>query len=313
MVPFVSVVVVNFNGRRFLGSCLESLRRQSYPVDRREVWLIDNASTDNSVNYVKTSFPEVAVHSAGCNLGFAAGNNLGFRLARGEYVALLNTDAEAEPNWLADSVAAAKRDDRIAGVAPRVVFRDNPLTLNSTGLLLLPDGRGADRDLGRINDPAHVALPDIFGGSGAALLLRRSALDDVGFFDPHLFMYYEDLDFAWRARARGWRFVYESRAVVRHFGGGTADHASPFVTRHVERNRVLVNIKNAPPWLALLNVAGLFARATRAALRRQMPMTFAWAVLSAIALTPTYLLERYRVRVARRRATDREVWQCASS
>src|SRR5204863_6429752 len=110
---------------------------------------------------------------------------------------------------------------RIGGVTSRVLFRDEPGVVNSTGLVLYRDGRGGDRDLRRPDGPAVRATAEVFGGCGASLLLTRELLDDVGGFDPALFMYYEDLDLAWRARLRGWRFVYAPAAAVRHVCGGS--------------------------------------------------------------------------------------------
>jgi N-acetylglucosaminyl-diphospho-decaprenol L-rhamnosyltransferase len=312
-----SVVIVNFNGLRYLADCLGSLEQQSLPRHRYEVLLIDNGSADGSVEFVRDRFPGVRLIETGRNLGFTGANNLGFRLARGRHVVLLNNDTKVEAGWLAALVAATD-GERLGGVTSRILFRDDPGRVNSTGLMLYRDGRGGDRDLGRL-DGAETRRPaEVFGGSGASLLLTRELLDDVGGFDPSLFMYYEDLDLAWRARLRGWRFLYAPDSVVYHVCGGSSGRASPLVLRQVERNRALNCLRNGPAFLALWVAVGLMLRAGRLIWRfvvrrgaaRPTPahlraMTVALA--SVIGRLPFTLFERYRVRVETRLSPDRAV------
>jgi GT2 family glycosyltransferase len=313
--PFVSVVVVNYNGRHFLPDCLAALDHQTVPRHRYEILLIDNGSTDDSSHFVRTHRAGVRVIAAGRNLGFTGANNLGFRLARGQYVILLNNDTRVHPDWLRGLVEAANAP-AIGGVAARILFRDDPGRVNSTGLVLYRDGRGGDRHLWQPDGPATREPAEVFGGSGASLLLTRDLLDDVGGFDPALFMYYEDLDLAWRARLRGWRFVYAPGSAVEHTCGGSTDHASPLLLRQVERNRALVNLHNAPAFLAVWAGVGLVLRCGRTALRyavgrREYRLTAghlraaAAAVGSVLVRLPLALLGRYRVRVERRRCPDR--------
>lgn len=310
-----SIIVVNFNGRHFLADCLTALELQTLPRHRYEILLIDNASADDSAEFVRTKHPGVRVIDAGGNLGFTGANNLGFRLARGRHVVLLNNDTRPEPGWLAGLVAAVD-GERIGGVTSCVLFRDEPGLINSTGLVPYRDGRAGDRDLRRPDTAATRHPGEVFGGCGASLLLTRALLDDVGGFDPALFMYYEDLDLAWRARLRGWRFVYAPESVVYHVGGGTTGQESPLLTRQVERNRTLVSLRNGPPFLAVWAGIGLLVRAARllgrfAGRRDRTGLTpahlraMAAAVGSVLARLPSTMLDRYRVRVERRRVPDR--------
>ena len=135
--------------------------------------------------------------------------------------------------------------------------------VNNVGSVLLPRGHAADRgflqrDTGQFEEPEEV-----FAWSGTSVLLRRAYLEDVGLFDPRLFAYYEDLDLAWRGRARGWRYLYVPGSVVRHAHAATSIVGSAFFDYHVERNRLLVSVKNAPAAYALgavgesLRVTGL--------------------------------------------------------
>lgn len=312
-----SVIVVNFNGRHFLDECLGALEGQTLPRHRYEILLVDNASSDGSAEYVRANFPGVRVIDAGGNLGFTGANNLGFRLARGRHVVLLNNDTRPEPGWLAALIAAAD-GDRVGGVTSRVLFRDEPHLVNSTGVVLLRDGRGADRDLRRPDGPETRLTAEVFGGCGASLLLTRELLDDVGGFDPALFMYYEDLDLAWRARLRGWRFVYAPDSIVYHVCGGSTGGQSPLLLRQVERNRTLVSLRNGPPFLAVTAGVGLILRlgrliwrsVTRPVETRPTPghlNAMMAAVRSVVARLPKVLLGRYDVRVARRRCPDRVI------
>jgi len=291
VLPFVSVLVVNYNGRRFLADCLASLRRQTYPRHRFETIVVDNASTDGSADAIRQSFPEVRLACQRRNHGFAGGNNAGFAVARGEWVALLNNDAAAEPGWLAAAVRAGMPAD-VGGVAGHLVFAHDTTVINSTGLELYRDGRGGDRDL-NCREPLNRPVGEVFGGCGAALVLRRAMLDQIGFFRPDLFMYYEDLELAWRARRAGWRFVYEPAARVRHAFGASAGIDSPLQTRFVERNRGLVNLLHAPAWLAAAGVLGSAARVIRAGWRRRAFGAHSAAFASLLLAAPMYAFQRW--------------------
>src|SRR5947209_5398686 len=194
-----TVIVINRNGRHFLADCLSALDRQSVPRWRFEVLFVDNASTDGSAAFVRDQFPHVRLIDAGGNLGFTGANNLGIRLAHGRHVILLNNDTRVDPGWLAGLLAAAE-GERVGGVVSRLLFRDDPGRVNSTGLVPYRDGRGGDRDLFCPAAEANPPLEEVFGGCGASLLLTRGLLDDMGGLDPALFIYYEDFDIAWRGR-----------------------------------------------------------------------------------------------------------------
>lgn len=318
--PRISVIVVNFNGRRLLDACLNSLARQSLPSDFFEVIVIDNGSSDGSVEYLRAEYPWVRVHPLAGNRGFAGGNNAGFRIARGQYLALINNDAEAEPECLERLLVAILRSPTIGGVAAKLRFRHDQARINSTGLMLFRDGRGGDRgfrqpDFGQFDQPAEV-----FGACAAGAMFRRELIDELGGFDERLFMYYEDLDLAWRARLRGWKFVYEPRALVLHDHCGSSGEGSPFFCFHVERNRVLVNLKNGSPRLAALNSLGFAARVARAAwrwIRGQTSAAHAFAFLRAAGSisinAPGILRERFRVRTPRRSVPDSRIAQLMSA
>ncbi len=243
--PFVSVIIVNFNGLKFLENCFNSVKKQDYSSNNFEIILIDNASSDGSVEYIKKNHPEILLIEAGKNLGFAAGNNLGFKHAKGTLFALLNNDTEVPTNWISTLVQTMLESNKIGLVTCKILFYAERQTLNSAGLQLLEDGRGYDRgflekDVGQFN-----RKEDVFAACGASVLLRKEMLQEIGTFDDRLFMYYEDLDLAWRARLKNWQCIYTPSTEIYHIHCGSSIAWSDFFTFHVERNRALVCIKNA--------------------------------------------------------------------
>lgn len=310
----ISVIIVNYNGRHHLASCLRSLQHQTLPNSMWETIVVDNGSRDGSAEYVRRAHPHVRLIPLEQNLGFAGGNNVGFQHARGRYLALLNNDATADPSWLEAMWRRMESTPALGGVACKILFQHAPGVLNSTGLELYRDGRGGDRGLQQPDQGQFDTADDVFGACGAAMMLRRSMLDEIGPFDERLFMYYEDLDLAWRARARGWHFLYEPTAVVHHVHCGSSGASSPFLTFHVERNRVLVNVKNASMLLALLVSLGLVGRIGRAWYRVLLGtttvahgMAFLRAAFSAVTLMPHALRERYRLGMNRQRTPTETV------
>lgn len=297
--PLVSVLVVNFNGVRHLPACLAALAAQTLPRHRFEVVVVDNASRDGSVELLRRDHPWVRVVPRPDNSGFAGGNNAGLPFVRGRWLVLLNNDTVPDPHWLEELVVAAQPG---GAAASKLVFAHDPTTLNSAGLDLLRDGRGADRgfrqpDRGQFERPGPV-----FAGCGAAVLLDAHAVDAT-LFDPRYFVYYEDLDTFWRAGLDGRRAEYAPRSLVRHVHGGSAGEESPLFRYHVERNRALTSLRNGDVFLAATAAFGLFARAARAvamwAVGRERGR-MAWATVRAAAgflrLAPAVLAERYTVR-----------------
>ena len=299
--PLYSVLIVNFNGRRHLGPCLAALERQALPRHRFEVVLVDNASADGSVEFVRESFPWVRVVRLGRNTGFAGGNNAGLPYCRGRYAVLLNNDTIADPHWLAELAAEVEATGATAA-ASKLVFAGEPATLNSAGLQLLRDGRAIDHGF-RHADAGQFETPrDVFAGCGAALVIDTGALDGP-LFDGRYFVYYEDVDAGWRAVLGGRPARYVPRSLVRHVHGGSAGDASPMFRFHVERNRALTSLRNADVFLAAWNAVGLAARVVRSGLRwaigRERGVMFratAAALASFLALAPSVLVDRYRTR-----------------
>lgn len=224
--PLVSVIVLSYNGRDLLDPCLQSLAAQTYP--NREVILVDNGSNDGSAACVSERYPEVKVICAEGNLGFAGGNNLGARQARGDFIALVNNDAVAAPDWL-EKMTRAFENPRVAVAMAKIYTEGTPAeyyekngTLNLIGYNIM-----------RVFDDPTT----IFYASGCALMYRRDVVGDEP-FDEDYFLYAEDVYLSWRMRLRGYEVVHVPEAVVYHKGSATAKKRSDTLY-YQTRNRLL--------------------------------------------------------------------------
>jgi GT2 family glycosyltransferase len=266
--PDISVIIVNFNGRAHLETCLVALERQDDA--RFEVVLVDNASVDDSVRIVRERFPWVRLVVLAKNHGFAGGNNAGVAEARGRFVAFLNNDTRADPRWVVRLRAALEPEHDVAMATSRVVFMDDPSILDSAGDGLTRAGGAFKRGHGGAA-AAESAPREVFGACGAAFMMLRSVFDEVGGFDEDFFLSHEDVDLSYRVRLRGYRVLYVPDATVEHAGSMTIGRTSRLSVFHGQRNLEWVYVKNTPGWFlwrtvplhVIYNVAALvyFARA----------------------------------------------------
>jgi hypothetical protein len=244
----LSVVVVNWNSRADLEACLDSLRVQTHR--ELEVVVIDNASTDGSVEMVRTRYPEVRLLAQADNLGFAEACNLGIDATTGPWVAMLNNDATAEPRWAEALVEAARDAPAACGMLQSLMlFQRAPGRVNSTGIELTRAGRGHDRNEGAPR-PTRLEPEEIFCPTAGAAAYRRAMLDairlPVGYFDRDHFCYYEDMDLGWRARLAGWSAIYVPASVVHHrYHGSTERRGRSWLVVTSKTNRLRTLVKNA--------------------------------------------------------------------
>jgi GT2 family glycosyltransferase len=250
--PLISCIVVNWNRRELLRACLHSLARQDYP--NYEVIVVDNGSTDGSVDLVlQAGVPSTSLIRNTTNQGFCAANNQGIREARGEFIALLNNDAEANPQFLTALVRAFDGCPNVGMAAAKIVVWEDPGLIDKAGHLIYPDGQNrgrgtGERDHGQFDRTEEVLWPD-----GCAAMYRKSMLDEIGGFDEDLFAYADDAELGLRARIAGWTCLYTPHAVVRHHRGSTLGLASVRRLQLIERNRVLLAVKLFPWKLLALN------------------------------------------------------------
>jgi len=306
--PRVTVVIPNWNGERFLKLCLRSLRDQSFRDF--EVLLVDNGSTDGSLDFVAENYPEVRIIALGENRGFSGAVNVGIRASGTELVALLNNDTELDQNWLEALVRAADSHPESGLFASKLVdFHDRTL-LDGAGdamrLSGLPYRLGhGERDSGRFARAGYV-----FGACAAAALYRRDMLDEVGLFDEDFVSYCEDGDLSFRAQLAGYRCFYVPGAVVYHMGSAsTGGKRSPTATRLGSRNSFSLLVKNLPlcavpyilPFFVLGQLARLITAAATGSLRAHLEgLAGAWRHL------PLMLEKRAEIQ-KRKKLSDTEV------
>lgn len=286
--PVASILIVAYQSGPDLGRCLAALDRQT----RRdfEVILLDNASTDGAVEAIP-DYDWLTLLRSADNLGFAAGNNLAARSARGRYLVTLNPDAFAEPGWLDALVAAAERHPETASIASVQLSHEAPDRLDGMGDPYAPWGAAWRGGKGGLAVP--VAESEVFGPCAAAALYRREPFEAVGGFCERFFCYYEDVDLALRLRRAGWRSVITPWAVVRHVGSGST--SSDFVLRFATRNRIWTYLRGMPALPGLLFapvMAGLALTGVLAGVLRGGAGARARALLEACRALPETMRER---------------------
>lgn len=240
--PLCSILVVNYNGERYLDRCLRSFEELNYPVDKVEILLVDDGSADGSEVEAQDSHPQVHLFRNPVN-NFAAALNLGISKSQGSYVAFVNNDVFVSPSWLRELVEALERDPRIGCGGGKILFEDG--RINSVGHRTLPDFYWEDDGYGEDDQGQYDTQREVAGLCWAAVLFRKACLDDVGAIDEDFVMYYEDVDTSLRCRELGWKSLYCPRAVARHVFHGSSQ-GSNLAEFFSDRNRLLSVAKHDP-------------------------------------------------------------------
>src|SRR5690242_6279181 len=246
----ISVVIVNWNRKELLRACLGSLAAQRNV--HFETIVVDNGSTDGSAEMAAREF-DVQVICNAENRGFCAANNQGIAAARGELIALLNNDAEAGPEWLAELARACSSREDVGMAASKVLVWEDPRRIDKAGHLTFPDGQNRGRGSGALDEGQFDREEEVLWPDGCAAMYRKRMLDEIGGFDEDFFAYGDDAELGLRARIAGWTCVYAPRAVVRHHRGATLGKDSGRRLELIERNRVLLAVKLFPWSLLWLN------------------------------------------------------------
>ncbi len=242
--PSIAVVVVNWNSGHYLEKCLQNLKNQTLPPTR--VLIVDNASTDGSMDGLEQGFSGWEFICLGKNTGFASANNLAVNQATGcDWIAFLNPDAFAHPDWLEKLMRAAENspDTKLFGSH---MLGYNSDQVDGTGDIYHVSGVAWRRDHGMKSAEVNRESGEIFSPCAAASLVFRDAFLEVGGFDEHFFCYNEDVDLSFRLRLKGHRCIYVSDAVVEHVGSGTTSRYSDFAVYHGQRNLVWSYFRNMP-------------------------------------------------------------------
>ena len=305
--PDISVIIVTWNGRQHLAGCLTAVAAQQ-GVDAETI-LVDNASTDGTAEFVRARFPWVRVILLDRNHGFAGGNNAGAREARGQYLAFLNNDTIADPNWLRALHDGLDEPRGIALATSRIVYMHDPSIVDSAGDGMTRSGGAFKRHHGQ---PAGDVTEsrEVFGACGAAFIIPRAVFAAMGGFDQDFFVSHEDVDLSYRAQLRGYRCRYVATSIVRHHGSRTLGRASRSAVFHGQRNLEWVYVQNTPLPILLRTLPGHLLYVAAAAVhfaRQGMLGTFLAAKVAALRGLPRALGKRARIQRTRTVST-RTIW-----
>lgn len=252
--PLVSILIVNWNTRTLLRACLDSVFA-TLPDVAYEIIVVDNASADGSVDWLRVTYPQVILIANSENVGFARANNQALTKASGKFALLLNSDAQLCPGTLACLLQVIHEESNAAAVAPMLLNADgtfqagpnDEITLWNEMLLMFGLARffrnGFYPGYG-----ANTRRGEYAWAGGACLLLRRSTWEQIGMLDTDYFMYTEEADWCWRARQAGWTILYEPEAQAIHLGGGSSRQASARMRAALYKSKLLFFYKHRPHW-----------------------------------------------------------------
>ncbi len=270
--PRVAIVILNWNGRSYLERFLPSICNGS--GREAEIWVADNASTDDSVAYVAENFPDVKILSIAHNLGFAGGYNYALYRIEAEYYVLLNQDVEVRKGWLQPLIDRLDSDPKTGAAQPKVLAEKKRDTYEYAGAaggmmdaLGYPFCRGRLFDHTERDEGQYEQEAEIFWASGAALFIRSHLYRELGGLDEEFFAHMEEIDLCWRVRRAGYKIMYEPRSAVFHVGGGSLERDNPNKLYLNFRNNGRMLVKNLPAGRLLWLLPIRLALDTLAALR----------------------------------------------
>jgi len=297
--PEISIIVLNWNGKKYLKVCLDSLRKQNFK--NFEVILIDNGSEDESIEFVKNNYPEIKIIALQENMGFSKAVNIGIKEARGDYIALLNNDTEIHPDWLKNLRLALAGNQKISFCASKMLSFNERDVIDSAG-----DRYSISKDrcliyrIGRDqkDGPRFNQSKEVFSARGGAAIYRKELFNEIGLFDEDFFISYEDVDLSFRAQLAGLKCLYVPSAIVYHIGRVTVNKINYFSEYFGCRNRIYLLIKNMPVWFLIKYF------------RQTVWFEFWWAVKDLIKMLTGYKLnENIKVRLKSRYAVLKNFWK----
>lgn len=226
----VSVIIVTYNSKRYLKLCIGSIMKQDYPL---EIIVVDNCSTDGTVEFIRDNFSFVKIIESKKNLGFGAGNNLGVKYAEGDYLVMLNPDTVVEDGWLKELVKPLKEEKLIT--TPKILTYDASM-INTCGIVNHFTGLPFTRDLGSESN-VHQKPEYVSGFSGCCFAIRKKDFIAIGGFDENFFLYNEDTDLSWRMHLKGFKILFVPTSVVRH---DYTLKVPPEKIYHLEKGRYMI-------------------------------------------------------------------------
>lgn len=232
--PLVSIVIVNYNGQKFLEKCLQSLTQTNYK--NYEIIVIDNNSTDDSIDFIKNNFLKIQLLELNKNFGFAIPNNMGAKIAKGKYLVFLNNDTTVTPDWLTELVSALENNNEITiGQSLLVLPNGN---IDSSGDYIDEIGRAYSST----DHPKEIR--HILSARAACMILRKDIFLDMGGFDENYFASFEDIEFGWRAWLWGYTVSLIPKSIVYHLGGQTIEKIPDVISFHGVKNNILLRLTN---------------------------------------------------------------------
>ncbi|MFI5386136.1 MAG: glycosyltransferase family 2 protein [Fimbriimonadales bacterium] len=302
--PPVSIIVLNFNGRSYLQGCLDSVKAQDYPSF--EIVLVDNASTDGSVDFIRERYPEVRLVCGKTNLGFAGGNNTGVDVAAHDLIVLVNNDVVVEPGWLRGLVQGVLEPDvaiasslvRTVGIPELFYERNGTVSLLGQNVMLA------------FEDPR-----DLFSCTGCSLIFRKSEFGRP--FDPDYFAYAEDVYLSLRARFAGRRVRHVPDSRLLHFGGGTSSRERASLVAFLqERNRILNDLIFFGPWtrirLSPYFAANVIGKTLIGLLKTPRSVPGYWSAYGWLLTHPRVIARKRKALLTAKTVPDRDVLRVMS-
>lgn len=247
----VTIVIPNYNGKHFMEPCLSSLSEQTYK--NFHILVVDNASSDGSIEYMEENYPDIELIKLQKNFGFSKAVNIGIQHSRTPYVILLNNDTTVDTRYVEEMVKAIEKSPKIFSVSSKMIQMYHPELIDSAGDLYTLLGWGVCRGCGRPVSN-YQKYDEIFTACAGAAIYRRSVFDEIGYFDENHFAYLEDIDIGYRARIYGYYNMYCPTALVYHVGSGTSGSKyNSFKVKLAARNNLYLNYKNMPALQLILN------------------------------------------------------------
>ena len=297
-----SIIIPNWNGKKYLDGCLAALHAQTY--SDIEVIVADNASTDGSQDFIRANYPEVTIVQLDENLGFTGACNAGIDVATGEYIALLNNDTEVKPDWASSLGEGLMRHPSAGFAASKMMLFDKRDHFHTAGDTYRVDGMPGNRGVWEKDEGQYDTEEFVFSACGGASVYRRQMLDVVGLLDDDFYFSCEDLDLSWRAQLQGYQCVYVPSAIVYHQlsatgGGETASFYNG-------RNFIYLLVKDYPRelwrryWWAILRTQGKIGWDALKAWRGKAARARLKGMATAIWHLPKLLRKRKRIQATRR-------------
>ena len=258
-IPSVAIVILNWNGKNFLEKFLPSVLSSDY--DNLSVIVADNASTDDSISFLKANFPQVGLIRNSINEGFAKGYNTALQQVKADYYILLNSDVAVEPGWITPVIELMESNTSIAACQPKILSFNDKKKFEYAGaaggwidVLGYPFCRGRVFDFCETDHGQYDDVAEIFWASGAAMFVRSSVFQDLNGFDEFFFAHQEEIDLCWRMKRQGYKVYVQPASVVYHVGGGTLPTGSRRKVFLNFRNNLVMLSKNLPFFKAMYKI-----------------------------------------------------------